>query len=363
MISVNDSDRHLGHIHDLMQQHQYKAAEEALNALFGDGLAPQSANAVVALARCQLALENADQAHQTYHHILEHLKTTDDAAKGEATLVLGHPKKALFFFEISKSKSPHSPELLFLIALTEYKLGFLKDAKENLTRAVNLGFEWEDEDPVDWVVQEVLPTREFHDLEHLYLDAYESIHEDKAPAQNRWFSLNIPIVELLTASKPETQKKRALRLAHLLSPHFDEMFLSNGRSELWKILDDLSKSEINPEFGNKARKALKANDLQTVAQLVMAIELAHLKQFAPFFGLSLEHIEQSELQHLIPLLPLRLAVAIMFLYSISDPKEKLPHIESIQLDQQLQAGLIAASFISFYQQVEKHRSTVRKQEA
>lgn len=362
MKSLNDSDSHLQHIHSLMREHQYEAAEEALNSLLGDALQPQTAQTIVALARCQLAQEKPDEAHRTYQHILDVLKTTDEHAKGEAALVLGHAKDALAHLEHAKQGRAEHPDLMFLLALTEYKLGFLNHASTNLRKAVELGFEWEDDDPVDFVVQDALGLRDFHDFEHLYLDVYESLHEGKSQPQNRWFALNMPILELLSASKPETRKKRALHLAHLLSPHFDEMFLTNGRSELWKILDDLSKSKANSEFGTKARTALKANDLQTVAQLVLALELDHLKQFAPFFGLSVEHIEQSDLQQLIPKLPLRLAVAIMFLYSVSDPKDKLPAFNELQLDPEIHAGLIAASFITYYQQVEQHRSTVREQE-
>ena len=338
-----------------MAERQYHTAEKALNQLLDEG--QHDHHLMHALARCQLALEQHEEALTTYHHVLHHADEADASHVAEAALVLDKPKEALPLFE-QATQQPHHHEVLFLLAATEYKLGFIQQTRKHLNDAIRAGLEWDDDDMHDVVMQQALPIREFHDFEQLYLDAVEFVQKDNNNPQNRWFSINMPIFEIFSATAPGRQKKRAADLARLLSPHFDELFLSNGRSELWRILDDLANSEVDAAFGLEARQALKAENYAKIARLVLAVELEHLKQFAPSFGLSENLIKQTDLQQLIPLLPLRLAVSLMFLYSTSNPDDKLPNYQN-KLDDNILAALVAACFISFYQQIEHFRSTVR----
>ena len=49
----------------------------------------------------------------------------------------------------------------------------------------------------------------------------------------------------------------------------------------------------------------------------------------------------------------------MFLYSASNPNDKLPNY-NIDVEENILAGLTAASFISYYQQIEQYRSTTKE---
>jgi len=218
-----------------------------------------------------------------------------------------------------------------------------------------LGFDWDDDDPIDFIAQQVLPTREFHDFEQIYLDAQEQVSEQAGKGQNRWFFLNMAIWDMLKASDPKQQHRRALALADLLSPHFNELFLSNGKSELWRIVNDLQDNESQAAFSESVRKAVRENDLVKTAGLFLSLELEHLKECAAFWGLTEKEIRESQLQDLLEMLPLRLAIGLLFLYSTSQKNKDIPNYNQVKLPDDLFAGLIAAGFISFYQQVDEYR--------
>ncbi|MBN1482007.1 hypothetical protein EH223_06750 [candidate division KSB1 bacterium] len=355
MNSIQQSDP-LEYVWQLMAEHDYLQAEKILSNMVEEG--QHEPALIYALARCQLARENHSEALYHYSHLLQHANETELKFIAEAALILDKPQQAMPLFEAARQQDQHDAETSFLLALTSYKLGFIKQSLDQLQDALRAGMTWEDEDACDFVVQQVLPVREFHDFEMLFLDAVEIVAEKKTHPQNRWFSINMPIFELFSANTADRQKQRAGHLALLLSSHFGDLFLSNGRNELWKILDDLSNIELNPEFGKQAREALKQNNYSLIAQLILALELEHLKQFAASFGLSAELIKNIDLQHLIPLLPLRLAVALMFLYSAGNPDDKMPNYQN-KLEPNTLAALLAACFISYYQQVDKYKSTTK----
>jgi tetratricopeptide (TPR) repeat protein len=340
-----------------MAAHEYSAAEQSINELMDDGYHDHAT--IHALARCQLALEQHDEALNNYTHLLHHADEADLKSRAEAALILDKHQQALPLFQAAIKQSPNDKELLFFLALAEYKLGIIQHAVNHLRDAVRFGLGWDDNDPHDFVAQQALPIRDFHDFEQLYLDAVESVQENKENPQNRWFSINMPIFEIYAASSQDRQKKRAADFAKMLGQHFDDLFLSNGRNELWRIFDDLSNSDTNPEFGKEAREALKNEEYTKIAKLILALHLDHLKQFADSFGLTADHIDQSNLQGLIPLLPLRLAVALMFLYSTGNPEDKPPNYQN-KLEHNTLAALLAACFISYYQQVETYRSRKQK---
>lgn len=349
----------LDEVWQLMAAHNYQAAEHSLNDLMDDGFHDHAT--IHALARCQLALEQHDEALNNYSHLLHHADEADLKARAEAALILDKHQQALPLFQAALQQVPQDRELLFFLAITMYKTGRIQQAQTYLQDCIRFGFEWDDDDPHDFVAQQALPIREFHDFEQIYLDAAEAIKDNKENPQNRWFSINMPIFEMYSASSPERQKQRAADFAKLLGQHFDELFLSNGRNELWRILDDLSNSSMNPEFGKEAREALKSDEYTKIAKLILALQLDHLKQFAESFGLTADHIDQSNLQGLIPLLPLRLAVALMFLYSTSNPDDKLPNYQN-KLENTTLAALLAACFVSYYHQVDLYRVKVKKAE-
>ncbi len=335
-----------------MAAHEYETAVQAINDLMDDGFHDHTT--IRALARCQLALEQHEEALNNYTHLFQHADDSDSSSRAEAALVLDKPKQALPLFQTALQQSANNGELYFLLAMNEYRLGLIRPASTHLQDAIRTGFDWDDDDAHDFVAQQVLPIREFHDFEQIFLDAVEVVKDQIDHPQNRWFSLNMPVFDMLSASNPERQKKRAADFAKLLGTHFDDLFLSNGRTELWRILDDLANSDMNPEFGKEARQALKSEDYVRIAQLILALHLEHLKQFAESFGLSADQIDQSKLQRLIPLLPMRLAVALIFLYSTSNPDDQLPNYNN-KLENNTLAALLAACFISYYQQVDMYR--------
>ncbi len=337
-------------IQQLMRSHNYRDAEEAMHRLLDEG--EHDPRLLAALARCQLALEKFDEALHNYTHLLHHSDEADVRDAVEAALVLDKTKDALPLCRAALAQRQNDAEFHFLAALVFYKHGHIKSAAEQLDQAIRLDFHWDDEDPIDFVAQQVLPVREFHDFEQIYLDAVERVKEGNANARNRWFSLNMPTWDLLKASVAERQQKRALELAELLSPRFDAAFLATGKNKLRRIVEDLAGNEGNAEFCKQMRRAITEDELPRAARLVLALELAHLKQFASLVGLSESVVTRSPLQQLITLLPLRLAVGIIFLYSASGRDEHLPNYEIVKLSGDLFAGLIAACFASFYQQVD-----------
>jgi hypothetical protein len=286
-----------------MNNRDYAVAEEVLTTLLAEN--PQDAEALAALARCRLALGKTEDAKTIYQKLLSQSEFT--ALQGEAALVLQQPHRAAVLFSAALQQQPNNGALRLLAAVTDYLRGHIKHGQAHLVEAVRLGFEWEDDDPLDFVIQAVLRMREFHDFEELYLDAIESSEGEPSP-QNRWFFLNMPVYDWLAATG-EHRQKRAAELAELLSPSFDSVFLNNGRNELLQIVEDLAKNPENAELSVTLKKLLHEGNFQQTARLILALVLEHLAQFASFFGLAAEEVVEVELQKLLPLLPSRIAVS------------------------------------------------------
>lgn len=348
MSSLKEYNNLFQHATVLMNKHEYNDAKSILQKFWEN---PKGAEKeLIALARCELALANEPAAQKIYHFIQSH-SSAMLSALSEAALIFDKLSEAIHLLNQAIKKEKENPELYFLLAIAYYKSGYIQRAKETLERVIALNFEWQDEDPVDFVVQNVLPIPEFHDFEQIYLDVGEYIIKKSINPQNRWFSINMPIYDFLLAKNGQQQNKRSLEIIQLLSPQFNADFMKRGKEELNKILDDLSKSKNDNQFGIEVKNAWEKNNLQRVAKLVLAVELDHLKQFASLFGLTADYIDKSHLYDLIPLLPLRLAIILMLLYSCGNPDDTLKEIDYSSFNTDLISGLIAASFISYYQQI------------
>ena len=337
----------------LMQSHKYEEAEEMIHLLLDEGEDDLNLNAL--LARAQLAQGKFEEALHNYNYLLHNSEESSFALGLEASLALDKTGNALQFCRLGSAENENNPEFHFLAALAHYKHGEIKSTRADLLRAIQFGFEWDDEDPLDFVAQQLLPVREFHDFEQLYLDCLERKSQDSNSARNRWFSLNMPTWDLLKASEIDHKIKRAHELADILSPHFDDLFLSNGKSELGRIINDMDKNKDNEAFVEKTRNTIRENNFIETAKLVLALELEHLRHFTLFFGLAENDVNESNFQSLLEMLPMRIAVGLIFLYSASRPDEKLPGYDPAKLSDDLFAGLIAACFVSFYQQVDAFR--------
>ena len=342
-----------------MNAHKYSEAEKAIYRLLDEY--DHDHRLFISLARCQLAQEKHDEAVHNYTHLLQHSEDADAITAIEAALVLDKLNDAFQLCRISRDQYEDNPEFHFFFALASYKQGMIKAASEQLSICIRMDFEWDDDDPIDFVAQQVLPTREFHDFEQLYLDAQEHAHENSGRGQNRWSFLNMPIWEVFSASDAKQQRKRAVALSELLSSHFDELFLSNGKSELWRIVNDLKENESQAVYFKSTSTAIRKGDYAKTAELVLALQLEHLQEFAALFGLSKKEIKESQLQNLLSMLPLHLAIGLLFLFSASHAQAEIPKKDQIKLPDDIFAGLIAACFVSFYQQVGEYHSQKTEQ--
>ncbi|MDZ7721360.1 MAG: hypothetical protein U5R06_00685 [candidate division KSB1 bacterium] len=241
-----------------------------------------------------------------------------------------------------------------LCAVTEYKLGFMKKCVSSLGQIVRIGFEWEDEDPLDHVIRQILPIPEYHDFEHIYIDILEQEQGERSTAQNRWFYITAPIYEIFRAGSEQQRNRRILKVIHGLSPSFNRDFIESGRQKLEHIIKDFSKSGADARFGASALQAMENSDWQSCARLILAVILEHLKQFAEMLGLSPKNIEASQLQTLAPLLPLRIATAVMLIYFQSDPRNKIQTEALLKLNENQISAILAAGFIAFYQEIDRY---------
>ncbi len=342
----------------LMKQHQYENAESVIQRLLDEG--EHELLLFIQLARCQLALEKFEEALHSYNHLLHYAEELDVASGLEAALVLDQKERALQLCRLGEQSGKENAEFQFLAALAHYKNGNIKSTINSLTRALQLDLLWDDDDPIDFIGQQVLPKHEFHDFEQIYLDCHERVHEQTENPQNRWFSFNMPVWDLLKAGSSQRQGQRAIELASLLSPHFDPLFLNNGKNELGRIINDMSKNQENEIFVEKMRDMIRENRWSEAAGLILSLELENLAQFAPFFNLEQQEVKGANLQYLLNLLPMRLAVGLIYLYSVSHPDEKLANYDLVHLSDDLLAGLIATCFVSFYQQVNQYRAQDKK---
>jgi len=260
--------------------------------------------------------------------------------------------------EILERDEDRTPESSLLAAVIAYREGFIPHAMVHLRRAIEAQLRWEEDDALDRTIQPLLGGEEYLDFEQLYLDELERF-EGSRDAHNRWFHLNMPVYELLTAAGSEQGRARAQSLLNLLAPERAEKLLGHGEKELERIIRDFSRSEVDARFGLEALKLLRQKQYPGLAGLVLALLLENLKEFGPFFALSADQIKDSNLQQLVVLLPLRIAIDLLLLYSLSEPKVKMGEALSLDWETRPFLGLMAAAFVNFYQQVHEFRKSAK----
>lgn len=339
--------------HLLTQQQAIAARNLVDQVLQAD---PNHESARILQARCYLAVHNHRAALAAYTDLAKEEKGWALRTLAEANMMLEKYAKAANHLDKALKHKSGDGQMHFYAAIVRYKMGHISKCAEHLKEAIRLDFKWEDDDPNDVLIAHVIQTPEFLDFEQLYLDAYESVNEGNPTPKNRWFSLNMPIYELYSSSKPAKRRQHAQDLARLLNAS-EDIDLSKGPQILQEILNDFARSETDARFGLECLKHLKKGDYRAIAQLILGLVLEHLQQFAVNFGLTGDKITASQLQSLISELPLRIAVAIMYLYAASGGTEdNFSQIMDQKLESELVAGLTAVCFKSFYREIHKHQS-------
>lgn len=309
--------------------------------------------ALLLQARCDLAMHHHAAAGKIYTFLLQQGKQFSAAARAEAALILGQPQTSLSLLA-PLAKNELEGEAILIGVVSAYCCGRINECMRYLNLFVRSGREWDEEDPIDLVIEHALERSEYHDLEQIYLDAQESVQSGSHNPRNRWFSINIPVYELYTASRPEKRQKRAATLVRILAP--GEIFSPEGAKErLRGILRDFAGSEEDARFGLESLKHLDTSNWAELARLIMALQLEHLRQFAGSLGLEDESITASALQQLVPLLPLRQAMGLMLLYAIADSNDRLLQQMVQNIEDELLAALIQIAFQAFYLEMERIR--------
>ena len=309
--------------------------------------------ALLLQARCDLALDQHAAAGKIYSFMLQQEKSFTATARAEAALILGQPATSLKLLAHPARSGPKG-ETALIAAVSAYCSGRISDTMRHLAIMVKAEEEWDEEAPIDIVVDHALERSEYHDLEHLYLDAQEAVTKGNPQPRNRWFSINIPVYELYTASRPEKRLQRANAIVRILAPG-ETLTPEGARPRLRQILQDFAASEEDARFGLESLKNLDDNDWASLARLIMALLLEHLKQFAGDLGLEGERMAASALQQLIPLLPLRVAMGLMLLYAIADSEDRLLQQMVQNVEDDLLAALIGIAFQAFYVEMERIR--------
>ncbi len=333
----------------LFKEKKYQAALVQLDQLVRADAT--NSQAFILQARCFLASHDHGAALRSYNFIIKNPRRFSLAALGEAELVSGLLNTALSHLEMALANSPGDSETLFLAAVAAYKSGFIAAAGAYLKRSSMNQFSWEDDIPVDFVLQHILTRTEYTDLEHIYLGVTEEIKEGKAPGNTRWFAITLPIFWFYTASPGEEQKQRAKHLVQLISGEMMQDESIDGHEQLKEILHDFAASQSDARFGLETLKALHERNYENVARLILALQLEHLKEFARYFRLRPETITDLNMREVIILLPLRIATILMFLYASSDPRDQIDEMAQQNIDKHLLTILLTKCFISFYQEI------------
>ena len=328
----------------LLVDKQYAQALVLLDALIAEQ--PGAETWLLLKGRCLLGLEDFSAAAELYNRLIEAGKALTPVARGEAALLLGQERTALAFFQ-----QTHPAQLgddgRLLAAASAYLCGRIETCQRFLGDYFQAEGDWDEDDPVDLVLQQVLERYQYNDLEQIYLDVEESLRQGAKNPRNRWFSINIPVYELYTAGTPEKRRERAARLTEMLSPGQKPEF-PGAAVALKKILQDFAASEKDARFGLESLKLLEESNWSELARLILAMQLEHLKEFAERFGLTRERITGSSLQQIIPLLPLRLALGLMVLYAIADTGDRLLQRMAQEIEDDLVTALIRIALQAFY---------------
>jgi tetratricopeptide (TPR) repeat protein len=315
---------------------------------------PNHPEALLLEARSYLALDDPDQARQRYQSILESGEEIPLLLQAEAELIL-HPESPPLQTFSSQPAEKQGAEGAFLAAIAHYRGGNIPQTRTDLITAVKKGFEWQDDSPVDFIAQYLILGEDFFDFEQLYLDAEETVHQGNTSPQNRWFALNMPIIEMLNAGSSDRQRERAEYLAELINPENKPVHLESMADALPAIVSDFTRNSEDARFGLEAKKHLENDSIEELAKLILAMQLEHLRQFAPLLGHEPKEIQTRQLQRLIPLLPHRIALTVLFLYSISGSDEHAQHLKDTRPEPTLLRGLITLCWTSFYKTINKFR--------
>ncbi len=327
-----------------------RAIELLLPAAAGEKM---NEEALLLQARCDLALHHHAAAGKIYSFMLQQGAPFSPAARAEAALILGQPQTSLALLA-PLATGDLTGEAALIASVSAYCCGRISDCMRYLARFAAAGEEWDEEDPVELVIEHALERSEYHDLEQIYLDAQESAGKPGPQPRNRWFAINIPVYELYTASRPDKRLKRAAALVRVLAP--GEPFSPEGATErLRGILQDFAGSEEDARFGLESLKHLEAGNWAELARMIMALQLEHLRQFAGSLGLEGERIATGALQQLIPLLPLRPAMGLMLLYAIADSEDRMLQQMVPNIEEEVLAALIQVAFQAFYLEMERIR--------
>lgn len=266
----------------------------------------------------------------------------DQAEKELARFFAGSPEAVAREIERALAINDESPELHFLAAVNAYRRGRILECRQQLEEAAELGFLWDEETPLDAVITSLFSAEEYRDLENLYLDASEPT------PRNRWLSITYAVDEWLDPHK----SPNGATPGSIFAEAFDAAFLQSGTTELVRIIEDFEKNPANRQAVELLKDHLRKEEYPQIAQILLGMTLEHLCQFAQFFGLTAEEIRGSELQSLLLLLPLRLAVALFLLYALSRPLDVLHESRPLPKDA---AAMIAAALITFYHEADRYR--------
>jgi len=335
----------------------YRRATEIANRMLSkDGDDP---DALTLLSRIQVGTGKIDQAQQTYSYIYQHKKMAA-GMRAEAAMVLGRLPEALALLQKTLKEDPQQPELLFIAALIEYQLGHIQRVEDYMLAALESGLDWNDEDPITLVVEHCLTGPEYLDLEHIYLDCQDQLFEGKSGSKNRWFSLNMSIYELYTASTPAKRNKIATDLLHLLDGPKD-LTPASGKAKLHAILTDFSHNEQDARFGLEGLKLLEAGRYDELARMVLALQLEHLKEFSSVVDIHLDQMDSSSMQTLTTKLPMRMAIGLLTLYAMATSEDRKFQLMEQEIEADLSAALITACFSAFYQEINMYKKRQQPQ--
>ncbi len=343
-----DRDEQITLAEHAMADEEYERARQLLSRLLQNNAHDEMA--LLLDARCRLALNEGDKAMENYRFILKMEKMFSLNARLEALLALGRDAEVLQLLQNSTTEPDH-----LLAALAFYLHGRIRDCQRQLEQFIRDGGEWQDEDAISPLILHLLSRPEFLDFEQMYLDMVENYGRSTPKAQNRWFALNMPIYELFTASDAQKRRHRAIALAKLLLPT-EEISLENSREWLRQTLQDFAASQEDASFGLESLKQYDEGRLDVVAKNILSLELEHLAQFSELIGLTPADVRESQLQQLIVLLPYRIALCLMLLYTLSEFQDRLQQSMQQNLENELMVALIFLAFKAFYQEFDYIKS-------
>ncbi|MBD3385766.1 hypothetical protein GF407_12675 [candidate division KSB1 bacterium] len=324
---------------DHIKAESYQQAINDLNVLL-----KKKTNDIQALkikARCFLALDKKQKAIQTYDTLLVLQK--DESLQYESALVKGlNPG----FPPFEKLKNGNA---LFLNALYIYMQGKITTTIKSLQKAIELHFDWEAQESLDLLVGFLLQENDFTDFEHIYLDAGEAIRENNPHPQNRWFSLSLPVHDFFAATSDTGRQEKAKNFFNLISPAALQHQL-DGRKDLESILKDFLRDQEDARFGLEALRCLQNNDIEKLAELLLALMLEHLMRFSSSFDLEKQEMKNKQLAELVVLLPRKLSLALLFMFTVSRQKEAYQQ-NSGKKHQDKLLNMLTLCFVTFYHQI------------